>query len=430
MTGTQGWRHLTLEEIALGGMFTDGDWVESKDQDPSGGVRLTQLADVGDGLFRDRSNRWLREDQASRLNCTFLMPDDILIARMPDPLGRACLAPANVGRSVTVVDVAVLRITRDDVDARYVMWAINSPEFRHSVEALQSGTTRKRISRRKLASLTLPVPTIDEQLRIVGLLEGHLSRLDAANRELAVALARAAAFERSVIDDFFIHRASSDGWPIFKLEELASDEPRSVTDGPFGSNLTSSHYTESGARVVRLQNIGDGRYRPADAFISLDHYRTLIAHDVRAGDVVIASLGDLLPRAAVVPDLEGPAIVKADCIRVRARDDIDPAWIALACRSSRTKQWAEALVHGVGRQRLGMKGIRDIPVPLPDYKIRVATLDSIGSSLESNARLRLVINVALTRGAVLRRSLLSSAFSGALSRPSIEENRLEEMSNV
>jgi type I restriction enzyme S subunit len=64
MTGLpDGWRMLSLNEVAHGGLFNDGDWVKTKDQDPQGSVRLTQLADVGVGEFRDRSSRWLLQDQ-------------------------------------------------------------------------------------------------------------------------------------------------------------------------------------------------------------------------------------------------------------------------------------------------------------------------------------------------------------------------------
>lgn len=38
--------------ISSDGLILDGDWVESKDQDPSGEVRLIQLADIGDGDFK------------------------------------------------------------------------------------------------------------------------------------------------------------------------------------------------------------------------------------------------------------------------------------------------------------------------------------------------------------------------------------------
>jgi len=48
------WTTATISElIDNNGVFIDGDWVESKDQDPSGGVRLVQLADMA--LFQSHS---------------------------------------------------------------------------------------------------------------------------------------------------------------------------------------------------------------------------------------------------------------------------------------------------------------------------------------------------------------------------------------
>ena len=51
----KGWASATLGDlVARDGLFCDGDWVESKDQDPDGDVRLVQLADIGDGTYKDR----------------------------------------------------------------------------------------------------------------------------------------------------------------------------------------------------------------------------------------------------------------------------------------------------------------------------------------------------------------------------------------
>jgi type I restriction enzyme S subunit len=175
-----GWLYESINSIVVGGMIADGDWVESKDQDSNGQVRLTQLADVGDGEFRSRSDRWMNDEQASRLNVNYLRPGDLLMARMPDPLGRTCMVPENIGRAVTVVDVAIIRITRKDVNPKFVMWLLNSPGIRQQIEMLASGTTRRRITRKNLGTIDLPMPSIDEQHKIVELLEDHLSRLDAS----------------------------------------------------------------------------------------------------------------------------------------------------------------------------------------------------------------------------------------------------------
>jgi type I restriction enzyme S subunit len=91
----EGWCFATIEEIIdyNTGVFKDGDWVESKDQDPKGEVRLIQLADIGDGEFLNRSNRYMSSMKADKLGCTYLCKGDLLIARMPEPLGRACIFP-------------------------------------------------------------------------------------------------------------------------------------------------------------------------------------------------------------------------------------------------------------------------------------------------------------------------------------------------
>jgi type I restriction enzyme S subunit len=162
------WTFVSLETLAMpSGLFTDGDWVESKDQDPNGDIRLTQLADVGVGEYRNRSSRFMNLETATRLNCTFLKPGDILIARMPDPLGRACIFPGDPKPSVTVVDVAVLRLGSRDFVANYIVQAINSPQFARNVELKAAGTTRSRISRGNLSQLPFPLPPIPEQRRIV-----------------------------------------------------------------------------------------------------------------------------------------------------------------------------------------------------------------------------------------------------------------------
>ncbi len=155
------------------------------------------------------------------------------------------------------------------------------------------------------------------------------------------------------------------GWRWVTLNALQADEPRAITDGPFGSHLTSAHYTVEGPRVVRLQNIGDGHFIDTPAHISALHFESLRAHEVLSGDLLIASLGEDLPRACLAPPLLGPAIVKADCIRIRLRPSVDARWVLYALQSPRVRRWASAKMHGVGRRRLGLKSIRSLPVPLP-----------------------------------------------------------------
>ncbi len=218
--------------IAGGGLFVDGDWVETKDQDPDGDVRLTQLADVGEGIFRDRSNRFLTSEKARELGCTYLAAGDVLVARMPDPLGRACTFPGDPRPCVTAVDVCIIRPGPSGVEPRWLMWSINAPQFRREILARQAGTTRKRISRKNLASIEFPVPPLAEQRRIVTVVEEQFSRLDAVDATIETLVGRfdrgkgrIGALRRLILERAFngrlVPQDSSDEPASFLLERIA-----------------------------------------------------------------------------------------------------------------------------------------------------------------------------------------------------------------
>jgi type I restriction enzyme S subunit len=197
-----GWAMIT-NLITSDGVFIDGDWVESKDQDPQGEVRLIQLADVGDGEYRNKSNRHLTYKKAIELQCTFLKPGDLLVARMPEPLGRACIFPGDKKSCVTVVDVCIVRIGSIGPINRWLMYAINSSYFRSEVASFQSGSTRKRISRSNLAKLQLPISSVDEQLKISEEIERRFSVADAIEKTVEQSLKQAERLRQSILKRAF-----------------------------------------------------------------------------------------------------------------------------------------------------------------------------------------------------------------------------------
>lgn len=219
----EGWGHATLSQlIPEDGVFIDGDWVESKDQDPNGDVRLIQLADIGDEKFIDKSSRFLTPNKAKELNCTFLQKDDVLLARMPDPLGRACLFPFESKQSfVTVVDVCVVRLNAETVSPKFLMYLINSPESRNNIEKYKTGSTRKRISRGNLAKIHFPIPPFSEQKRIVATIEELFSELDKGIESLKTVREQLKVYRQAVLKHAFEGKLTAD-WREENIGNLES----------------------------------------------------------------------------------------------------------------------------------------------------------------------------------------------------------------
>ena len=57
----------------------------------------------------------------------------MLIARMPDPLGSACIFPGDAKSSVTVVDVAIVRSGHGEFDQRWLASFVNAHPFRSAI---------------------------------------------------------------------------------------------------------------------------------------------------------------------------------------------------------------------------------------------------------------------------------------------------------
>ena len=139
-----------------------------------------------------------------------------------------------------------------------------------------------------------------------------------------------------------------------------------MTDGPFGSKLKSSHYVTAGVRVIRLGNVGVGCFNLEDrSYISQEYAAQLARHAVAAGDLVIAALAEPVGRCCEVPTAVLPAIVKADCIRFRPKEDVAARFIMHWLNSPAGAKNAEAHSHGVGRLRINMQEMRSLAVPLP-----------------------------------------------------------------
>ena len=164
----------SVERVALSSLcdtFIDGDWIEAKDQSDSG-IRLIQTGNVGIGTFKEKGDkaRYISEETFNRLNCTEVIEGDILISRLPDPVGRVCIIPAGLGKSITAVDCTIIRLN-DKVLPKFFVAFTNTPDYAMQIKKVLSGTTRLRVSRANLGKIQVPLPSIGKQQQFVTIAE-------------------------------------------------------------------------------------------------------------------------------------------------------------------------------------------------------------------------------------------------------------------
>ena len=145
-------------------LFTDGDWIESKDQSKTG-IRLIQTGNVGNGKYLNKSSnaRYISEETFEKLKCTEVRPGDLLISRLPHPVGRCCIIPEGLGRAITAVDCTILRLNRG-WEPQFILWFTKTDGYQNQISNYLTGTTRKRISRSNLGKILVPKIASNRQL--------------------------------------------------------------------------------------------------------------------------------------------------------------------------------------------------------------------------------------------------------------------------
>lgn len=288
-----------------------------------------------------------------------------------------------------------------DQDIRWLYYLIQSLNLRRFNKA----TGVPSLNRADAYKCKIMLPPLEEQKRIAGILD----QADALRCLRARALEKLNTLGQAVFQEAFGDPATNPrSLPKLRIASAVSK----ISDGPFGSNLKSEHYTDAGVRVWRLQNItARGIDNSDQAFISEEHYNTISKHTCFPGDVIVATLGDPNLRACIQPSSVSRAINKADCVQIRPNNDVAIAefWEGLINHPGMIAL-SHSEIQGQTRARISMGRLRKICVPIPDiedqyiYRDRVAGISILISKADE----------AVKESNALFASLQSAAFQGRL----------------
>ena len=417
------WSWVKLGEIiGKEGVFIDGDWVESKDQDPNGEVRLIQLADIGEIEFRNKSDRFLTYQKALELNCTFLKEGDLLIARMPDPLGRACLFPLNGQKKyVTVVDVAIVRVDPKKVQNKFLCYIVNAPQSRNKISALQSGSTRKRISRKNLGTVEFPLPPLPEQKKIVEKIEELFSGLDSGVASLKKAKEQLRLYRQSVLSYAFSGR-------ILQKDDIFSDSDSMQKDVIFGSNQLPEGW--KWVKLGELISPSKERFEPLEndnqKYIGLEHIEKgtgkILGNensDTVRSTKTIFSKGDLLygklrPYLNKVTIAEFNGVCSTDILVFNKREGLSNSFLKYRMLMEDFVSYAQNHMSGVQHPRISFMNISELKKSIPKYSLQTQIVSEIEKRISKADNLEKAIDGSLSKAETLRQSILKKAFEGKL----------------
>lgn len=379
--------------------FADGDWIESKDQS-SEGIRLVQTGNVGEGRFKDRRDkaRFISPETFDRLNCTEVLPDDVLISRLPDPVGRSCQIPETGDKMITAVDCTIVRPEADKLDQDFLVYYTQSKAYQRDIEDRCTGTTRKRISRKNLGLIPIPLPPLEEQKRIVAVLDQAFAALDRARANAEANLADAEELLQCELERIFGKRDSA--------EPLSARFPTATGGTPPTSQ--KELYGED-LRFVKPPELLDAVV--GETKDGLSNLARLKARIAPSGTVLVSCIGNL----GKIGLLDEEAAFNQQINAILPSSNVaDPRFMFWQCRSNPFRQELEARSSGTTVSIVNKRQFNSIPVWVPE----MAEQEEIVARLDEIDRNALIImrncRTKLEDIDDLRQSILQKAFAGEL----------------
>jgi len=168
-----------------------GSGLKSEHYQPDG-VRVIRLQNIGWASFKDGNEAFIsHEHWQDVLGCGHeVLPDDVLIGGLGDeknPLGRACVAPANLGPAMVKADCYRFRLNRDRAVPDFIALAL-SATARSECGYLATGATRDRLNLGLASARVVPLPPRTEQVEIVASLNRDTARIDLLNEKTRLSI--------------------------------------------------------------------------------------------------------------------------------------------------------------------------------------------------------------------------------------------------
>ena len=323
--------------------------------------------------------------------------DDILLS-VRAPVGPTNLSPGKVciGRGLAAI--------RPDkkVGLRYLLYF-----FRYYETQLQrsgTGTTFKAITQNVIKNIEVPVPSIDEQERIVSKIEELFSKLDASVAELQTAKEKLKVYRQEVLKEAF---------GAFEVKKPIREMTSIVTSGSRG---WAKYYSSDGAKFIRIGNLTRDSIRISFnemQYVTLPGNAEGTRTKLNPNDVLVsitANVGSI----GLVPKTIGDAYINQHIALVRFVNSEQSEFMAWYLRSGWGQKDLLKNKRGAGKLGLGLDDIRDTIVPVVSNEQAKTIVSKINAQLSVCDSIEKTIDTSLQQAEALRQSILKQTFEGRL----------------
>ena len=326
--------------------------------------------------------------------------DDILLS-VRAPVGPTNLSPGKVciGRGLTAIRPG------SSISLKYLLYFFKYYEAQ--LQKSGTGTTFKAITQNVIKNIEVPVPSLDEQERIVFKIEELFSKLDASVAELKTAKEKLKVYRQAVLKEAFTGFTQKG---LVEISEIVED----IRIGPFGTMLHKADYVSGGVPVINPQHIKKLSIIPSEKVtVSQEKYVELAPYQLKENDIIMGRRGEM-GRAAAITKVEAGWICGTGSILFRLKPEYDATFYSQILSSPDAVHYLEDHATGTTMKNLNESIVKHIPVPKVTRQMQEEIVSKSEEKTSICDSIEQTIDASLQQAEALRQSILKQAFEGGL----------------
>ena len=297
----------------------------------------------------------------------------------PDEAGMSCVVTEELNEDYYMNSFCFgIRLNNpEQYCLNYLKHILRSSDVRKSISKSASGVTRFNISKARFGKIQIPIPSLEEQTRIVGILDTFTSAIDNLKEQIAQRRKQYEYYRDQLLD--------LEGKPGVEMKTLG-EVCSKLTDGSHFSPKSVEH----GYYMPSVKDMTNNGFDYSNCKqVSREDYEDLIRNGCKPqiNDVLIAKDGSMLKYVFPIIKEEEIAVLSSIAILTPRTDIITSSYLShcLKCAKIREKTIREFSSKG-GVPRIILKNFKKICVcfpPLSEQQRIVSILDTFEASIQN-----------------------------------------------
>jgi type I restriction enzyme S subunit len=407
----EGWSAVSLGDICS---FGGGSAFKEKYQGSKFGdypfIKVSDMNLVGNERFISYASNWITKQQKDEAKIKLFPKDSVVFAKVGAAL---LLNRRRILLRETAIDNNMMAAIPSDSHRDYLYFLLQSISFGDFV---QSGAVPS-VNQNQLESVPIISPPLPEQKKIAAILtsvdeviektEAQINKLQDLKKAMMQTLLTQ-GIGHTEFKESLVGRIPKE-WSVVELGDVAVKK-YGIVDGPFGSNLKTEHYRDSGIPVIQSGFVTSGIFKATEyVYVDQEKYKEQIRSSTSGGDIVMAKIGAKAGACALLPDEHPTGILAGNSLKITVDEkNAVREFVFHILHYYRNRGVLDNIRTETAQPAISIYSLKRLKIPFPSKEEQ----EKIAGSIDSFDRLLETQTAKLIQHRNLKRSLMQDLLTG------------------